>query len=304
MSQTPDGPAMQVEDLRKHYPLRGSIFSRVTGQVKAVDGVSFTLRRGETLAIVGESGCGKSTLARAMMRLEEPTSGRVLLEGKDMASADAKELFALRRHLQMIFQDPYSSLNPRMTAGDIVREPLVIHRLGNRAEREERARTLMRSVGLSDEMMGRYPHEFSGGQRQRIGIARALALEPNIIVADEPVSALDVSIRAQVLNLLDDLQQALDVAYVFISHDLGVVRHVADDVMVMYLGRCVEQGPRDAVFDAPRQDYTRQLLSAIPALEPTPAGGVRLRWRFGAQGGAEAGTEVATDTGASALAVV
>jgi dipeptide transport system ATP-binding protein len=263
-----DAPVLEARDLRRDYPVsRG--WMKGTATVQALAGVSFSVRAGRTLAVVGESGCGKSTLARLLTMIELPTSGQLMIDGKDVAHADAALRHALRRQIQIVFQNPYGSLNPRQTVGDALTEPLLVNGLGkDAAEREAQARAMLRQVGLREEHFNRYPHMFSGGQRQRVAIARALMLKPRVLVLDEPVSALDVSIRAQVLNLLDDLQQALGVAYVFISHDLGVVRHVADDVMVMYLGRCVEQGPREAVFDNPQHPYTKALLSATPTVDP------------------------------------
>ncbi len=265
---SPDAPLLVVDDLKKYYPVRGGIWGAKIGDVRAVDGVSFTVARGETLGLVGESGCGKSTLGRTMIRLEDPSDGQVYFEGKDLARATRDELFRLRRDIQIIFQDPYSSLNPRMTVGEIVREPLVVHRTGTRAEQLEKVRSLMETVGLTGEMLDRYPHEFSGGQRQRIGVARALALDPKLVIADEPVSALDVSVQSQVLNLMVRLQQERGLTYVFISHDLSVVEHVSDTVAIMYLGRIVERGPVDRIFGRPAHPYTRALLEAIPAANP------------------------------------
>jgi oligopeptide/dipeptide ABC transporter ATP-binding protein len=257
-----------VEGLKKYYPVRGGVFAAKIGDVRAVDGVSFEVEEGKTLGLVGESGCGKSTLGRAVMRLEEPTDGRVFFEGKDMAHASKAELFRLRRDMQAIFQDPYSSLNPRMTVGEIVREPLLVHRIGTKAEQLDKVRGLLQTVGLTSEMLDRYPHEFSGGQRQRVGIARALALDPKIVIADEPVSALDVSVRSQVLNLMVKLQRERNLAYIFISHDLSVVEHVSDSIAIMYLGRIVEIGPADVVFAKPAHPYTRALMEAIPVPDP------------------------------------
>jgi oligopeptide transport system ATP-binding protein len=257
-----------IDDLHKHYPIRGGVFGGKLGEVRAVDGVSLTVRQGETLGLVGESGCGKSTLGRTLMRLEDPSSGRVLFEGRDLAAASRKELFRLRRDIQMIFQDPYSSLNPRMTVGEIIREPLVVHRVGNKAEQHARVRQLLQTVGLGRDAAERYPHEFSGGQRQRIGIARALTLEPKLVIADEPVSALDVSVQSQVLNLMVQLQKDRNLTYIFISHDLSVVEHVSDTIAIMYLGRIVEIGTVDQIFEDPQHPYTRALLSAIPVPDP------------------------------------
>jgi oligopeptide/dipeptide ABC transporter ATP-binding protein len=268
MTRNGGAPILEVEGLKKHYPVRGGIFGGRIGAVRAVDGVTLSLLPGETLGLVGESGCGKSTFGRTVMRLEDPTAGRVSFEGRDIAKASGPELFALRREIQIIFQDPYSSLNPRMTVGEIVREPLLVHGVGTRAEQVERVRDLFDTVGLSGEMLGRYPHEFSGGQRQRIGIARSLALEPKLVIADEPVSALDVSVQSQVINLLVRLQRERGLTYVFISHDLSVVQHVSDSVAIMYLGRIVEKGPVDAIFEAPAHPYTRALLSAVPVPDP------------------------------------
>jgi oligopeptide/dipeptide ABC transporter ATP-binding protein len=261
-------PLLKVEGLKKYYPVRGGVFAAKIGDVRAVDGVSFEVSEGETLGLVGESGCVKSTLGRAVMRLEEPTAGRVFFEGKDIAHASKSELFRLRRDLQAIFQDPYSSLNPRMTVGEIVREPLLVHGIGTKAEQVEKVRTLLETVGLTGEMLDRYPHEFSGGQRQRIGIARALALDPRLVIADEPVSALDVSVRSQVLNLMVKLQRERNLTYIFISHDLSVVEHLSDSIAIMYLGRIVEIGPADLVFAKPAHPYTRALMEAIPVPDP------------------------------------
>ncbi len=265
---TPSPPILAVRGLRKLYPIRGGIFSTRKGEVKAVQGVSFAVARGETLGLVGESGCGKSTLGRTILRLEEPTDGEVLFEGRDLAHARGEELFQLRRNLQMIFQDPYSSLNPRMPIGEIVREPLDVHRAGTPGERAARVRELLDAVGLKPETTNRYPHEFSGGQRQRVGIARALALNPKLIIADEPVSALDVSVQAQVLNLMVELQRRLDLTYVFISHDLSVVEYISDRIAIMYLGRIVEQGKKETLFARPAHPYTRALMEAAPAADP------------------------------------
>ena len=268
-------PLLTVDNLTKHYPVRGGMFSGEKRIVRAVDGVSLALEKGETLGLVGESGCGKSTLARCVAGLEKPTAGRIVFRNIPL---DQWERKALRRAMQMIFQDPYSSLNPRWRIGSIVGEPLVIHKLGGRAERAERLAELLREVGLSPEQSHRYPHEFSGGQRQRVAVARALAVGPELIVCDEPVSALDVSIQAQVLNLLRDLQRRLGLTYLFISHDLSVVGHISDRVAVMYLGRLVELAPRDGLFDSPAHPYTRVLLASAPVPDPSappPSPGLR-----------------------------
>ena len=256
---------MEARDVRRHYAVGGA-FGR-KGVVKAVDGVSFTLRAGETLAVVGESGCGKSTLARVATLLEPPSAGELWIDGKPTAGANGAQRRALRLAVQMVFQNPYGSLNPRKTLGATLAEPLAINRRGDRRAREAAVRAMMAKVGLRPEHVGRYPHMFSGGQRQRIAIARALMLNPRVLVADEPVSALDVSIQAQVLNLLMDLQDEFRVAYLFISHDLSVVRHIARDVLVMYLGRPVEHGPKEAIFARPRHPYTRILLAATPSVD-------------------------------------
>ncbi|MBL8286963.1 MAG: ATP-binding cassette domain-containing protein [Rubrivivax sp.] len=270
-------PLLQVRGLVKHFPIRRGLFGRVQGQVRAVDGVDLTLRERETLGVVGESGCGKSTLGRALLRLIEPSAGQVLFDGTDLGTLDAAALRSQRRAMQIIFQDPFSSLNPRMTVGRILAEPLRLHGL-HRGREGERVAELLRTVGLAPEHALRYPHEFSGGQRQRIGIARALAVEPRLVVCDEAVSALDVSVQAQVVNLLQDLQQRLGLAYVFIAHDLAVVRHIATHVAVMYLGRIVEWADKRTLFAAPRHPYTQALLAAIPVPEPPrAAGGARTR---------------------------
>ncbi len=261
-------PVLIAQDLKRHYPVRRGLAQR-PALVRALDGVSFSVATGRTLAVVGESGCGKSTLARLLTMIEAPTSGRLSLTGIDVAQATAAQRRQLRREVQIVFQNPYGSLNPRQTVGAALIEPLAANGVGSsRADRENQAREMLSQVGLRPEYFGRYPHMFSGGQRQRIAIARALMLRPKVLVLDEPVSALDVSIRAQVLNLLADLRQQLEVAYVFVSHDLGVVRHVADEVMVMYLGRVVEHAPRDVLFNAPLHPYTRALLSATPTVDP------------------------------------
>ena len=261
-------PVLQVEDLKKHYPVKSGFLRRTTGQVYAVDGVSFSIAPGQTLGLVGESGCGKSTVARAVMRLVAPTSGRVLVEGTDIATLSKAELRPYRRQMQMVFQDPFSSLNPRMSAGDIVGEPLLVHGVATGAQARARVASLFAQVGLRPSQMDNFPHQFSGGQRQRISIARALALNPRLIVADEPVSALDVSIQAQVINLLMDLQRDQGLAYLFIAHDLAVVEHIAHQVAVMYLGRIVEIADKVTLFRNPVHPYTRALLSAVPVPNP------------------------------------
>ena len=268
MSNTSKTPLLRVEGLKKYYPVRGGVFAAKVGDVRAVDDVSFTVAPGETLGLVGESGCGKSTLGRTIMRLEEPTAGHVYFEGNDIATANKSALFQLRREIQAVFQDPYSSLNPRMTIGEIVREPLVVHKVGSKAEQIEAVRALLETVGLTGEMLDRYPHEFSGGQRQRIGVARALALGPKLVIADEPVSALDVSVRSQILNLMVRLQRERNLAYIFISHDLSVVEHISDSIAIMYLGRIVEIGPAAEVFAKPAHPCTRVLMAAIPVADP------------------------------------
>ncbi|MCC8936775.1 dipeptide ABC transporter ATP-binding protein [Bradyrhizobium sp. Arg68] len=259
---------LEVEGLVKHFVAARSVFGWATAHVKAVDGVSFTVEAGRTLALVGESGCGKSTVSRLVLRLIEPDAGSVRFEGRDLGALDAEALRAFRRDAQIIFQDPYASLNPRMTVSQILTEPLALHDLVPPARRRERVEELLRLVGLEPRFARRYPHEFSGGQRQRIAIARALAVEPKLIICDEPVSALDVSIRSQILNLLRDLQQRLKLAYIFVSHDLAVVKHIADRVAVMNLGTIVETADAEALFAAPRHPYSRALLSAIPVPKP------------------------------------
>lgn len=263
------GPLVDIRNLRKYFPItRGMILQRHSGDVKAVDGVSLSIRRGETLGLVGESGCGKSTTGRTVLQLERPTAGEVWFDGRDLTKLKGEELRRMRRRFQMIFQDPYASLNPRMTVGDIVGEPLEIHELSRGARTRERVQELLEIVGLNPGFVNRYPHEFSGGQRQRIGIARAVAVNPDFIVCDEPVSALDVSIRAQVLNLLQSLQQQFGLTYLFIAHDLAVVRHISDRVAVMYLGKIVELADRDGLYAHPKHPYTRALLSAVPIPSP------------------------------------
>ena len=256
MSPVTEVPLVEVENLRVHFPIRRGLLKRQVGAVRAVDGVSFAVRRGETLGLVGESGCGKSTTGLAMLRLLEATTGTIRFDGVDLSALDGERLRKARRDMQMVFQDPYSSLNPRMTVGSIIIEPLNVHGVGVPAERRARVQELMQLVGLNPAFINRYPHEFSGGQRQRVGLARALATNPALIVADEPISALDVSIQAQVVNLMADLRQRLGLTYVMVSHDLSMVRYISDRVAVMYLGRIVEIGSRDAVFDTPRHPYT------------------------------------------------
>ncbi len=265
-------PALVAQGLVKHFPVRTGLFGRASAHVRAVDGVSFEVAAGRTFAIVGESGCGKSTVARLLLRLIEPDAGRIALDGEDLRATEGAALRRLRGRIQLVFQDPYGSLNPRMTAGDMLAEPLMLHADVAPAERPARVAGLLSQVGLRADAARRYPHEFSGGQRQRLAIARALAAGPRVIVCDEPVSALDVSIQAQILNLLGDLQRRLGLAYVFISHDLAVVRQIATDIGVMYLGRFVETGPAPAVFSAPRHPYTRALLSAVPVPDPAARG--------------------------------
>ena len=261
---------LEVKDLKMYFPVSsGMLFQRTTAYVKAVDGVSFTVKRGETLGLVGESGCGKTTTGRCILQLYKPTAGQVIFDGKDLTQLKTKEMRAMRREMQVIFQDPYSSLNPRMTAGNIIGEPLIVHGLvKGKAEYREKVADLLQNVGLNPYMSDRFPHEFSGGQRQRIGVARALSVSPKFIVADEPVSALDVSIQAQIINLLEDLQQQFNLTYLFIAHDLSVVRHISDRVGVMYLGHLVEMADRNEIYRNPIHPYTKALLSAVPIPDP------------------------------------
>jgi oligopeptide/dipeptide ABC transporter ATP-binding protein len=259
---------LEVRGLKKYFPIRGGLLRRVVAQVKAVDDVSLSIARGRTLGLVGESGCGKSTLGRAVLRLHEPTAGEIVLDGQPITGISHRELKQRRREMQIIFQDPYASLNPRRTILQTLREPLDLHHVGTPAQRRRRVEELLELVGLRPQALSRYPHEFSGGQRQRIGVARALALDPKLIVADEAVSALDVSVQAQVLNLISDLQQRLGLSFLFIAHDLAVVQHVSHDVAVMYLGKLVESGPASEVYAAPKHPYTSALLSAVPVPDP------------------------------------
>ena len=274
---TPDTSSTQdneilvdVKDLKMHFPVTsGLVFQREVAQVKAVDGVSFSIKRGETLGLVGESGCGKTTTGRCILQLYKPTAGQVMFEGNDLTRMGNRQMRRMRREMQVIFQDPYSSLNPRMTAGDIIGEPLVVHGLvRNNKEKRDKVRELLDNVGLHPYMANRFPHEFSGGQRQRIGVARALSVDPKLIVCDEPVSALDVSIQAQVINLLEELQERFSLTYLFIAHDLSVVRHISDRVAVMYLGKVVEIADRTEIYENPLHPYTKALLSAVPIPDP------------------------------------
>ena len=260
---------LEVRHLKKHFPIKGGVFSKTIGYVYAVDDISFTIQRGETLGLVGESGCGKSTTGRTILRLLEPTAGEVLFEGQNITELNKGDMRSLRREMQIIFQDPYASLNPRMTIGSIVGEPLEIHKIAKGADKEEQVASLLEKVGLRPEDMRKYPHEFSGGQRQRIGIARALGLNPKLIVCDEPVSALDVSIQAQVINLLGDLQEEFGLSYLFIAHNLNVVEHISDRVAVMYLGKIVELATDTELYSNPLHPYTEALLSAVPIPDPT-----------------------------------
>jgi oligopeptide transport system ATP-binding protein len=262
-------PLLEVKHLKKYFPIKGGVFSKTIGHVYAVDDINFTIAKGETLGLVGESGCGKSTTGRTVLRLIEPTTGEICFEGQDITQLEKGSMRALRREMQIIFQDPYASLNPRMTIGSIIGEPLEIHKIAKGAEKEDRVASLLQKVGLRAEDMRKYPHEFSGGQRQRIGIARALALNPKLIVCDEPVSALDVSIQAQVINLLEDLQAEFGLSYLFIAHNLNVVEHISDRVAVMYLGKIVELASDTDLYKNPQHPYTEALLSAVPIPDPT-----------------------------------
>ncbi|OGA65530.1 MAG: peptide ABC transporter substrate-binding protein [Betaproteobacteria bacterium RIFCSPLOWO2_12_FULL_68_20] len=260
---------LEVQDLVKHFPVGGGLLKGAAGVVRAVEGVTFSIQRGETLGLVGESGCGKTTTGRCVLQLEQPTSGRIVFEGAELTGLSQDKLRTVRRHMQVIFQDPYSSLNPRMTVGDILAEPIKVHRIvSDPAKRQARVRELLEQVGLHAQHARRYPHQLSGGQRQRVGVARALAMQPSLIVCDEPVSALDVSIQAQIINLLEELQARFGLTYLFIAHDLSVVRHISDRVAVMYLGRIVELADRQSLYDEALHPYTRALLSAVPIPDP------------------------------------
>ncbi|HSM73557.1 MAG TPA: dipeptide ABC transporter ATP-binding protein [Desulfobacterales bacterium] len=274
MPDPPESPEILLEarNIVKHFPIRGGVFMKPVGAVRAVDDVSLAIRKGETVGLVGESGCGKTTFGRVILRLEEPTAGALFFEGENLLAFGRARMRRMRREMQIIFQDPFSSLNPRNTVAQIIGEPLLIHGLGSRREREARVLELLETVGLRREQMRRYPHQFSGGQRQRIGVARALALQPKLIVCDEAVSALDVSIQAQVINLLEDLQERFGLTYLFISHDLGVVEHVSDRVAVMYLGQIVELAASETLYRRPLHPYTQALLSAVPMPDPTLRG--------------------------------
>jgi oligopeptide transport system ATP-binding protein len=268
IAQTQGTDLLVVRNLKKYFPIRRGVFQRKVGDVKAVDGVSFSIKRGETMGLVGESGCGKSTTGKAILQLDRPTAGEVIIDGVDLVHLKGEKLRQMRRKMQIIFQDPFASLNPRMNVGQIVGEPLEVHGEARGKEKEERVKELLRIVGLNPQFMTRFPHEFSGGQRQRIGVARAIALNPSFIVCDEPIAALDVSIQAQVVNLLKDLQKKFNLTYLFIAHDLSMVRHISDRVAVMYLGRIVELADWKTIYDDPRHPYTQALLSAIPIPDP------------------------------------
>lgn len=260
---------LEVQGLKKYFPIKAGILQRTVGHVKAVDDVSFFVKKGETFGLVGESGCGKSTTGRTVIRLYEPTDGKIIFDGKDISSILERDLKPFRKDIQMVFQDPYSSLNPRKTVGTILEEPFRVHKLYSKNERKERVEHLLEKVGLNPDLRNRYPHEFSGGQRQRIGIARALTLNPKLIIGDEPVSALDVSIQSQVLNIMDDLQKDFGLTYLFIAHDLGVVKHISDRIGVMYLGKMMEIAPKRALYSNPLHPYTQALLSAVPKSHPS-----------------------------------
>jgi oligopeptide/dipeptide ABC transporter ATP-binding protein len=263
-----DNAILEVKNLKKYFEIKGGVFGRKIGEVKAVDDVSFSVQQGEVLGLVGESGCGKSTTGRSILRLIEPTDGQVFFEGKDITHLGEEEMRLLRRDMQIVFQDPYASLNPRHTVEKIISEPMIVHGIGNAKERRKKVHHLLEVVGLNSFHAARYPHQFSGGQRQRIGIARALAVNPKLIIADEPVSALDVSIQSQVLNLMQDLQKEFNLTYIFIAHDLSVVKHISDRVGVMYLGRLVELASKDDLYENPKHPYTKALLSAVPVVDP------------------------------------
>lgn len=270
MSSNGDKPLLEVRGLKKYFPItQGILIQRKVADVKAVDGLDFNIQRGETLGLVGESGCGKSTTGRTILQLYRPTAGEVFFDGKDLTQLKGEALRKMRRNMQMIFQDPYASLNPRMTVGDIIGEPLEVHNIAKGKEKKERVQELLQTVGLNPYFVNRYPHEFSGGQRQRIGVARALAVQPDFIVCDEPISALDVSIQAQIINLLEELQSKFNLTYLFIAHDLSVVRHISDRVAVMYLGKIVELTDRDSLYKNPLHPYTKALLSAVPIPDPS-----------------------------------
>jgi peptide/nickel transport system ATP-binding protein len=269
MSTNGGGPLVQVEDLKVYFPIKsGLVLDRHVGDIKAVDGVSLEIKRGETVGLVGESGCGKSTVGRAILRLYEPTDGRIVFDGQDITHLGESDMRPLRRRMQMVFQDPYSSLNPRHSVGRMVSEPMRVHGLGSRRSANARVRELLQTVGLPADAASRYPHEFSGGQRQRVGLARSLAMNPDFIVADEPVSALDVSIQAQIVNLLESLQSEFELTYLFIAHDLAIVRHISDRIAVMYLGKIVEVSPAGELYERPLHPYTISLLSAVPIPDP------------------------------------